>query len=149
MIMDHIENALQYAPLGERLAAALRYLAETDFRELPAGRHDLRGDELYVLVNRYHTKPLDQGAWEAHRRYIDVQYMVAGAEQMGVARTGSLEVTDEYDGEKDMMLLEGEGDFITLRPGSFVVLMPQDAHMPGMALDEPAPVTKVVVKVLL
>jgi len=36
----------------------------------------------------YQTKPREQGIWEAHRKYIDVQYMIQGSELMGWASIG-------------------------------------------------------------
>ena len=54
-----------------------------------------------------------------------------------------------YDAEKDFYKLEGSGDFITLRPGMFAILKPQDAHMPGMAISNPVSVKKIVIKVLV
>ncbi len=55
-------------------------------RAVALGRHDLDGDDLFALVQEYTTRAADECVWEAHRRYIDVQFVVTGAERMGVAR---------------------------------------------------------------
>ena len=149
MIIDRIDNAPLYVGLGKRIAAALEYLRQTDFARLAPGRYDLDGDNVYALVQEYTTKPRDKGRWEAHRRYIDVQYLAAGIERIGYANAQRLTVTEAYDAAKDALFLEGEGDFLLMRPGMFMMLAPEDAHMPGLAAAAPAPAKKVVVKVLV
>jgi YhcH/YjgK/YiaL family protein len=67
---------------------------------------------------------------------------------VGVAPIGRL-VAEPFDDEKDIMWLTGEGDRVTLRPGDFVLLWPEDAHMPAMAIDTPMPVLKVVIKIAM
>jgi YhcH/YjgK/YiaL family protein len=133
--------------LADRLMLALRFLQEHDTTALAPGRIDLDGDNVFALVQHYETKPKAQGKWEAHRKYIDVQYLAAGAELMGYANLDHLQA-GPYDEDKDFLLAEGSGSFVRMHPGTFVILMPPDAHMPMTAVDDiPAPVKKVVVKV--
>ena len=146
MIVDTLDNALLYFGLGEGIKKGLLYLAGTDFSKLETGRHDIEGDQLFAMVQEYHTKPLEKGRWEAHRRYWDIQYVVKGTEQIHYANIGHLS-PGEYDAEKDFLGLEGSGDKVTLREGMFAILSPQDAHMPGMAQGESVAMNKVVVKV--
>ena len=149
MILDRIENATMYEGLCERLAAGLRYLAQTDFAAADLGRVDIAGDEVFALIQRYQTKPLAEGRWEAHRRYIDIQYVAAGAEQIGVGDVSGMEVIEPYDADKDLVFFAGDGQFVTASAGMFCVLAPHEAHMPMIvASSSPAEVTKVVIKVL-
>ena len=46
-----------------------------------------------------------------------------------------------------MMRLSGQAEFLTLGPGEFMLLWPGDAHMPGIAVGDPAPIKKLVVKI--
>jgi YhcH/YjgK/YiaL family protein len=69
-----------------------------------------------------------------------------GAEGIGYANINHLQ-QGLYDAGRDFLPLHGEGDLFTLHSGSFVLLLPEDAHMPGMAVGTPAPVKKVVVKI--
>ena len=146
MIADRLVNARRYAGLGPRIAHAFEFLERTDLGTAADGRHDLDGADLYALVQRYTTKPEAEGRWEAHRRYADLQYVVAGGERFGF---GAIErfVQLTYDEEKDFELLTGEGDFLRLQAGSFVLLWPGEPHMPQMAAGAPAEVRKVVVKI--
>jgi YhcH/YjgK/YiaL family protein len=98
------------------------------------------------MVQEYNTKSKDEGKWEAHRRYIDLQYIVQGAENIGHANIHQLQ-QGEYDANKDFLPFDGDGNFFTLQSSYFVLLLPEDAHMPGLAVASPAPVKKVVVKI--
>ena len=146
MVVDQLRNASQYYGMGPGLEKALRYLQTTDLAGLAPGRYELEGRELFVIVQEYEGKPKEKGFWEAHRQYLDVQYVVSGSELFGFASTAHLRA-GAYDPERDFLALEGEGDFFVLRAGSFAILTPQDAHMPSLAIAAPQPVKKAVVKV--
>jgi len=145
MIIDRIENAALYYPLHPKFKQAFDYIAQIDIHTLPVGRHEI-DNSMYVLVQEYTTKPKSEGKWEAHRRYIDLQYVMQGAEGMGYANIHDLE-QGEYLSEKDFLPLFGEGGQIALRSGYFVLLFPEDAHMPSMALGESKPARKIVIKI--
>jgi YhcH/YjgK/YiaL family protein len=146
MIVDLLSNAPQYAGISPRVARAFDYLLNTDLRSAGVGRHDIDGDRIYALHSDYVTKGLTEGKWEAHRKYIDLQYVVAGEERIGFAPLSRFSA-GAYDAEKDFVPLAGDGNFVTVRPGVFVLLFPADAHMPGIAIATPSRVRKVVVKV--
>src|SRR5450830_1435152 len=82
MVTDVLANASIYAALGPRIARGLQFLAETDLKGLTTGRHELDGQALFVLVSDYVPKPPSQGKWEAHRRYLDLQFVVSGVERI-------------------------------------------------------------------
>ena len=147
MITDNIKNAGLYFGMGERIKKALVFLQETDFSKMEPGRCEIDGSSLYALIQKYDTKPVTEGKWEAHRKYIDIQYVAEGMEQMGYAYAGSLEVTKEYDPEGDYLLLQGNGSMVVCSSGTFSIFGPEDAHMPCIAVSAPMPVRKVVVKV--
>ncbi len=150
MILDRLENADEYRPLGANVAAALDYLRRTNFSQMPAGRQEVDGDRVFAVVQRYRPKPLAQIVWEAHRQYIDVQYVAAGMERMGYAPLGDeLRVRRPYDAEKDAILFDADGQLFVVSAGQFAVFAPRDVHAPGLATelsDDAAEVCKVVVK---
>ena len=148
MIVDDLRNARQYYGLGARFEQGLRWLAEQDVAGMAPECYELAGDDLFAMVQEYDTKPKSEGFWEAHREYADIQYVVSGAEHMGYAPIDAL-TQGEYDEGRDFLALDGEGVFLEMRAGTFIVLLPQDGHMPQMAIEAPTPVKKVVVKVRL
>ena len=146
MIIDRIENAHLYYAVHPRFKQAFEYFKQIDIDTIPSGKYEIDGETMYVLVQEYNTKLKEQGLWEAHRRYIDLQYVVKGAEGIGYANIHHLK-QGEYDAGKDFLPLHGDGDLITVRSGNFVLLLPEDGHMPGMALGDSAPVKKIVIKI--
>jgi biofilm protein TabA len=147
MIVDQIKNAGLYAGMGERFAHAFEFLKREDLTALGPGRYAVDGDDVFVIISEYETNPPEKVPWEAHRKYIDIQFVAAGREDMGYAHIASLSVSKPYDEGGDCMLLEGAGSRITCGAGTFAVFMPEDAHRPGMASGNPEKVKKAIAKV--
>jgi YhcH/YjgK/YiaL family protein len=148
MIIDTLDNANVYESLGPRFVQAFEYLRSCRPATDATGSHALDGDNLFVNVDEYTTKPLDQGRWEAHRRYADIQYVVTGSERMGHAAIDDLTLEKAYDAETDVAFFTGGGGVMLRVPaGTFTVFMPEDGHMPCIIDDAATPVRKVVVKV--
>ncbi|MEI6245161.1 MAG: YhcH/YjgK/YiaL family protein [Acidobacteriota bacterium] len=147
MITDRLSHASLYRTLSARIAAAFDYVTSHDFTKMADGRYDLEGDHMFALVQRYATKPISEGRWEAHRKYIDLQLVVSGTEQIGYVSLDQL-AAEPYDESRDLIWLSGEaGQWITVPSGHFMLLWPSDAHMPQIAAGAPADVLKVVVKI--
>jgi YhcH/YjgK/YiaL family protein len=146
MILDSIDHSPQYERLGARFAKAFRFLRDTALADLAPGRYEIDGPKVFALVSDYETKTIAASRWEAHRKHVDVQVVASGEERVGVAPLETLN-QEPYDDEKDILFARGDGEFVTLVPGRFVVLFPQDAHMPGVAAGDPAAVKKIVVKI--
>jgi YhcH/YjgK/YiaL family protein len=147
MVLDQLDNAAQYEGIHPRLKAAFDYLRSTDLAQLSVGRHDIVGDDVFALVQEYRTKPDVEGFWESHRRYIDVQHVISGTERMGYANIERLTPRQPYEADKDLLIHDGPGDFVTVAAGMFTIFKPQDAHMPCLSPGEPTQVRKVVIKV--
>jgi YhcH/YjgK/YiaL family protein len=150
MIIDKIDNASLYYGLGKRITSALRFLSENDLAKMDPGKYEIDGANIFASIMNYESKPAVQGFWEVHRQYIDVQYVAEGIERIGYAHMNDLTADGPYDTEKDFQKLKGDGgNFFVMRTGTFVILWPHDAHMPGLTLTTPLPVKKIVVKVLV
>lgn len=147
MIVDLLTNAHRYEGLGPRFQRAFDFLRQTDLAALPLGIHEIEGRALYVNVQAFTTRPLAEGRWEAHRRYLDLHYLLEGGERIGYAPAECLTPGD-YDAEGDYMPLTGEPSaLVSVSSGAFVLVWPDEAHMPSLAVDDPAPLRKVVVKI--
>jgi YhcH/YjgK/YiaL family protein len=148
MIFDTITNRRTYEDISPRIKTALEYLAKTDFSKMQDGRYDLDGNNLFALVQRYDSIPKEQGKWEYHRKYIDIQYIVEGVEQIGFQNIGKMKDTVEYNPEKDIAFQSGEGNYVTVNKNSFCIFFPQDSHQPKIAVSNvSAKVVKVVIKI--
>lgn len=148
MVKDVLTLASRYSALGPRIDRALAHACESSLMDWADGEYPIDGTRVRLLVQRYQTKPLDEGRWEAHRRHIDLQLVIAGEERIGVAPLETL-AAEPYDDARDLLWLSGTGDMVTMRPGDFVLLWPEDAHMPGVRVDGPVAVTKAVYKIAL
>ncbi len=146
MILDHITNAHIYATMHPRIARGLEFLKRADLAALAPGRHEIEGDRVYAMVSEYSTKTPEAGRWEAHRRYLDLQFLQHGTERVGRGPLERFEI-GPYDETKDLAFLSGSGEFVTLGAGDFLIVWPHEAHMPQIAVDAPAPVKKIVVKI--
>ena len=83
---------------------------------------------------------------EAHRKYLDIQYIVKGQEVVGYAPLEACRIEGEFNEEKDIGKYSGDFSYITIGEGICYVAFPEDAHMPGRHLDVPNDFVKVVVK---
>ena len=148
MIADVLKNREIYAAISPGIKTALEYISETDFSAIEPGRYELDGSDIFALVQTYDTIPKENGKWECHKKYIDIQYIAEGVEQIGCNNIGKMKITTEYIPEKDISFLSGKGDFITFSKGSYGIFFPEDAHMPKIAINNVSgAVKKVVVKV--
>lgn len=149
MVLDTLANATRYERLNSRFAKAFAYLRTVDGTQ-QLGRHDLDGDQCYALVQTYETKPVEKAKFEAHRKYIDIQFIQNGRETILWAPLVTMkEETMSYSDEKDATLWKLTPDLTPLHvsAGHFAILWPEDAHAPCVEWGKSETVFKVVVKV--
>lgn len=147
MITDNLNNAEKYYILGEKFQKGLEFLKNTDMKNLENGKYEIEGDEIFVSVQDYTSKPLSDGKFEAHKRYADIQFIIKGEERLGFGDVKNFKPQTFYDDKNDIVFLDGEGEFFHAKENDFLIFMPEDAHMPCIAVNEPAYVKKAVVKV--
>lgn len=149
MILDTLANATRYESLNSRFAKTFAWLRGFDGTQ-ELGRHDIDGDDCFALVQTYETKPMEKAKFEAHRKYIDVQFINSGRETILWAPLASMkEETMAYSEEKEAALWKLVPDVTPLHmsAGHFAILFPEDAHAPCIEWVKPEQVFKVVVKV--
>lgn len=150
MILDHIRNRHLYAGLGTGIASALEYCAEAYERYVKTGEFTEGDAEIGggVIMKTHPVKshPAEGAIFEAHNKYIDIHFVIYGGERIGYTDVKNLTVQSD-DCEKDLVLLEGEGTFLPVLPGYFMITFPDDAHSPAAVLGEIAEYGKIVAKV--
>jgi biofilm protein TabA len=146
MIYDQISNSSLYYPIHPAFKRAFEFIRRPELAAMAVGKYEIDGQNLYAMVQEYASKRKEDAKWEAHRRFIDLQYVIEGMENFGYANLGQF-TQGAYDSDKDFLPLKGDGNFLSLNEGYFVILMPEDAHMPGIAIGSPAPVRKLVIKI--
>lgn len=147
MIIDKIENAYLYNNISERINKSFEYIRTTDLKNLPTGKYLIDGENIFALVSEYQTKPESEGKLEAHRKYIDVQFVISGEELMGYAPLGNQQILETYKDENDIVFFTGDKSFIKVSEGMFAIFFPEDVHMPGISAGNISDVKKLVIKV--
>jgi YhcH/YjgK/YiaL family protein len=104
------------------------------------------GDGVIMRTHPVKSHPTEGAIFEAHHRYIDIHFVIYGGERIGYADLKNLRVQSD-EAEKDLVLLEGEGAFLPILPGYFMITFPDDAHSPAAVLGDIAEYGKIVAKV--
>jgi YhcH/YjgK/YiaL family protein len=147
MIVDTLTNAGMYKTHHAGIDKALEYLLNTDFDNVAPGKYEVDGDNVFAIVNEFETKDKAMCEVEAHRKYIDIQYLVKGVELFGYAPLNGQVPIQDYDASNDVALYQEEVSYIRLEAGMFIVFFPSDLHQPEVRQYEPVMVKKVVMKI--
>lgn len=151
MIYGQLKNLQQEnRAFSPALQKGLLYLANTDFTRMPPGRYEIEGDRIFALVSEYETEAKINRKPEAHRKYIDIQYVAAGEEWIGCsALSPEYEVLQDELEERDLIFyreVQQEVE-LPLKPGKYAILFPNDVHRPCCMQTVPVKVKKVVIKI--
>ena len=152
MILDRIENASQYFCMGPQWETALTAIQQYDPAKFVKGEKIMLDNGVKLLQFEPTTKTRDQVKFEAHRKFADIMFFPAGEEKIAWKPTAELQnITTEYTEEMEALLatLDDDAVEVPMKPGMFIVFLPQDAHGPDIAIGEPGPVRRCVVKVPL
>lgn len=148
MIIDTLENADRYKTFSNGIATAFEYLHSTDLKNIAPGKYEIDGENIFAIVQEYETLDAANEQMEAHKKYIDVQYMIDGAELVGHAVLKDQAPSKAYDEATDFMLFREPPSFFSkLASGMFMIFFPTDLHMPCIKINEHTVVKKVVIKV--
>lgn len=147
MVIDLLTQSDRYTALHHGLAEAFQFLKRPDLATLPEGRYPIKDTRIYALVQEYQTQPLDRGFLEAHRNYLDVQFIVRGEELIGYAPLADQAIQTPYDATRDIAFYHGACTPCCLRVGMFAIFFPADAHLPARTATTAEKVRKIVVKI--
>ena len=150
MIFDRLENSKTYYSTHKNFEKGFDFIKKALTENLAPGKYEIDGKELFASVLEYDTKKDADGVAEAHKYYIDIQFIVWGEELMKAQDISKAQPKTVYNNEKDVQFfLDGEWSSVNvLESGDFAIFFPNDVHKPSLAVsDQPAPVKKIVVKV--
>ncbi|MBG0857956.1 MAG: YhcH/YjgK/YiaL family protein [Bacteroidales bacterium] len=143
------EFAVSYFKHKDRWDKAFAFLRDYDLSKLELKRYDIDGNNVYAPVSEYLTKNEEDARYEAHRRYIDIQYVASGKELIGIAPLSlQKDILEPYDELRDIVFMTvTQGVNFSAKPDRFFIFFPGDVHRPGLKDGENSQVRKVVVKV--
>ncbi|MBQ8526175.1 MAG: YhcH/YjgK/YiaL family protein [Clostridia bacterium] len=148
MIFDTLENCSLYYEVNSGFEKAFEFLKNSG--NLPVGKYEIDGSNVYAMVQEYTTKPEHDCSFEGHRKYIDIQYMVSGTEAMDVTDASKVVSKTAYDEARDLEFFENCDTAVkgVVQSGEYAIFFPHDIHKPSMAFNgKQEQVKKIVVKV--
>ena len=147
MIYAKNSDALSYRGIHPNLDLALEHIQPEFLGRVGGQRVELRGSDVYATRFTYETVPDEESFFEAHKKYLDIHIMVEGSEGVEIAPPAELAEFDRVEAN-DFYAYRGLAHHkLTLSPGEFLVVFPNDAHRIKMCLEQPETVSKVVFKV--
>src|SRR5207249_10369415 len=117
--VDKVEFARQYHKNKAEWDNAFAFIRDHKLEDLAPGKYPIDGDHVYASVTEAPSKEFDKSAWESHRRYIDLQYVIKGKEKIGVAPVSKATVTKPYDEKSDSQNYTADGKYYIAQPGNF------------------------------
>ena len=152
MITSTLAQLHWYKTISPNFEKAINYALSTDLAAIETGKYPIDGENVLAIFNEYTTKPVSECDPESHRDYADIQIMISGAERFGFTPLVEQQATTPYRPENDVAFYSispEELNYITLRPGQFIIFFPSDIHQPEVFTQRPELVRKVVLKVAL
>lgn len=145
MIIDELKNIKKYNIIP---VAVINFLFSLT-SDTPAGHYEI-SENAYANIDEYETRAESLCTFEAHKKYIDIQMVLSGKENLKYVNTDFLSIKEEYNEKQDVMFFNtADSDTVVLTPFKFAFVMPHEAHKPQVAFNSnPSKVKKVVVKIL-
>ena len=146
IITDNLERAEEYYHLHPAFEKVFAFLRKDNLTELPTGRHEIDGDRLFCMIDKCPGRSRNEAKLEAHRKFIDIQYIIAGTDEMGSSPIADCKLADAaYDTWKDIEFFNDKPQSWTNVPtGSFIIFFPERAHAPLVSNSQ---IHKAVVKI--
>ncbi len=141
MIYDALSHLPDYLSCHSLFPKVSDFINSHNLSDIEAGKVII-GEGVYAVISEYRTDGIENKFIECHKKYIDIQIIIDGVEQIGVCGKNECKVIGEYDKDKDLEKLEGKVDLITLKKGYFVIFFPQDGHAPGLKIGNSANMVK-------
>lgn len=147
MIYDKLENINLY--LNNIPKDAVDFIKKISL-DLSCGRYRI-SDNIYANVETYDTKNINDTRFESHEKYIDIQILLSGKEDIFYTSKSDLSIEIPYNIEKDITFYSENVmlfNKVTLDGSNFVILYPHEGHAPQVCTGKKSyNVKKVVVKI--
>lgn len=145
MIIDQISNISKYRPIiSDKVTEFLLQLSP----DTQTGHYEIY-EGVFANIDEYEPKLYESCKFEAHKKYIDIQMVLSGEENLEYIPVNGLNVSERYDESKDVMFFENPeavADNVKLTPFKFAFIYPHEAHKPQIKTSANI-VKKVVVKI--
>lgn len=115
---------------------AFEFLNTKDLANMKPGTYVIDSGNVIATISEGPAKPMNEVQWEAHRDFNDLQYIIKGNAQMGVASVddrGAV-LTQPYSNENGdiMHFTNNGGQYYDADPGTFFIFSPLEMHRPAI-----------------
>ena len=147
MIYDKLANMGLYKGMNPNLDTAIDYILTHDLNELPLGKTVVDNDKVFINVMDAKASPVEERAYEVHKKYMDIQIDLEGVERIDTGDVTTM-VMDEFNEEKDVAKATAvDLAQCLIGPGNFIICMAGEPHKPNIAVSENTVLKKAVCKV--
>lgn len=149
MIIDKITNHDLYSSMHKGFRQAFDFINNNDLNIIELGKHTIDGEKIFVIVMEYTTQDISECKSETHKKYIDIQYMIKGEENIGLKSLHNELPTTPYNVDGDFMFYTLENlPVLPLKENHFAIFFPDDIHQTMMQIESPKKLRKAVFKIL-
>lgn len=149
MIVGKLKDLHRYKGLNKNLDKAIDYILNNDLYSLSHGKNNIDNDNIFINRFSYTGLLESECFFEGHKNYLDIHILLRGCENLGYADISELKQITEYDSENDFIKFEGTvKNYIKLEVGDFILVFPEDIHMPKIKINNES-IEKIVCKVIL
>lgn len=150
MIIDKIENLETYKSLSMSIYEGLKHIAAID-PNIAVGTYSIN-ERLVCKVMEYPTVEKFKLGYEAHKKHLDIQYVLRGNERIKWSPIDEMIVKTPYDEKNDATFYEKPIDHISeivIGDGVFAIMFPQDGHACQHYVGKSEVIKKLVIKVAI
>jgi len=132
MILDTLINFNRYTNMHPLFPKAIAFIRNTDLTALTVGIHPIIEKQLFVIVEEAQGRNRSDAKLECHRRYIDIQLVLEGTDEMGWKPLADChQPVSDYNEERDIRFFnDAPASWISTPPDAFCIFFPEDAHAP-------------------
>ncbi len=130
MILSTLSQSDRYAALHPLFPRVFEYIRSTDLLSLAPGRYPIIDQQLFVIVENVPGRAREAAKLECHRRYIDIQLVLEGVDEMGwKALADCTQPVSDYK-EDIQFFHDAAATWIATPSNAFCIFFPEDTHAP-------------------
>ena len=134
MIYDRLKNFYKYSNINTAFSDVNNFLNKTNLIDLPLGKIDVNNNGAFAIISEYNTKKTEDSFIEYHKKYIDIQIVISGVENIGFCFFEENK-NIMFDEEKDFGKTNGDSIYFELAPDNFAVFFPFEGHTPQLQIN--------------
>ncbi|WP_114766027.1 YhcH/YjgK/YiaL family protein [Vibrio rhodolitus] len=149
MFKGNLSELSNYQHLPTKLLSVIEQVKQRIYDSVENGRYPIEGDDVFFFVVDDNTQELSDRRSECHRKYVDVQILLAGEERYGYSLQPFQSLAEDLLDAKDIAFSEDliDEQFADLNVHDFIIFNVAQPHRPLIAINQPMPVRKAIIKV--